>query len=181
MDVLKKLFEQHFHVARRAHRSRCRESWADPGGRSSGFPTKRAARLACCMECARKTRHFWNSPGISGGTDFPCPKFTAKIWTRARIWKKTWAIRRYLNFYRRIANGADIAPQAVEAYRKVVAALPRFQVEAGRDLDYSVCYPCASFDRQSISWDLNYFKYYFLRLAAIPFNEAGAGETILDG
>jgi len=62
-------------------------------------------------------------------------------------------------------------PEAIEAYRKVVEVLPRFQVEAGRDLDYSVCYPCASFDRQSISWDINYFKYYFLRLAGIPFNE----------
>ena len=59
----------------------------------------------------------------------------------------------------------------VEAYRKVVAVLPRFQVEAGRDLNYKVCYPRGSFDRQSIAWDLNYFKYYFLRLAGIPFNE----------
>jgi aminoglycoside/choline kinase family phosphotransferase len=64
-----------------------------------------------------------------------------------------------------------IAAQAVDAYRKVIAVLPRFQVEAGRDLNYSVCYPRASFDRQSIAWDLNYFKYYFLRLAGIAFNE----------
>jgi hypothetical protein len=59
----------------------------------------------------------------------------------------------------------------IEAYRQVVRILPRFQVEAGRDLNYKVCYPRASFDRQSIAWDLNYFKYYFLRLAGITFNE----------
>ena len=68
-------------------------------------------------------------------------------------------------------SGDDIAPKAVEAYRQVVATLPRFQVEAGRDLNYKVCYPRASFDRQSIAWDLNYFKYYFLRLAGVPFSE----------
>jgi len=74
----------------------------------------------------------------------------------------------FLNLHR---SGDAIAPQAVEMYRKTLAALPRFQIQASRDLDYSVCYPRSSFDRQSIAWDLNYFKYYFLRLAGIPFNE----------
>ena len=64
----------------------------------------------------------------------------------------------------------------VEAYRKVVAVLPRFQIEAGRDLNYKVCYPRGSFDRQSIAWDLNYFKYYFLRLAGHSLQRAGAGR-----
>ena len=68
-------------------------------------------------------------------------------------------------------SGASIAEPAVDAYRKAVRWLPRFQVEAGHDLNYKVCYPRASFDRQSIAWDLNYFKYYFLRLAGVPFNE----------
>ena len=68
-------------------------------------------------------------------------------------------------------KGEDIAPAVLESYRKALAVLPRFQVVAGRDLNYKVCYPRSSFDRQSIAWDLNYFKYYFLRLAGIPFNE----------
>jgi len=68
------------------------------------------------------------------------------------------------------SEGAVALP-ALEAYRRVVAVLPRFQVEVGRNLNYKVCYPRASFDRQSIAWDLNYFKYYFLRLAGISFNE----------
>jgi aminoglycoside/choline kinase family phosphotransferase len=49
-----------------------------------------------------------------------------------------------------------------------------FQIEAGRDVNYKVCYPRGSFDRQSISWDLNYFKYYFLRSRGVQ--RTGAGE-----
>jgi aminoglycoside/choline kinase family phosphotransferase len=70
-------------------------------------------------------------------------------------------------------NGEQVAPAVVEVYRKVVSILPRFQIDGGRNLNYKVCYPRASFDRQSINWDLNYFKYYFLRLAGVPFNEQG--------
>jgi aminoglycoside/choline kinase family phosphotransferase len=64
-----------------------------------------------------------------------------------------------------------IASEVVDTYRKVAAILPRFQVEMRDKINYKVCYPRAAFDRQSITWDLNYFKYYFLRLAGIPFSE----------
>jgi aminoglycoside/choline kinase family phosphotransferase len=60
----------------------------------------------------------------------------------------------------------------IPIYERVVEWLPRFQVHGHAAVDYSVCYPRAAFDRQSIQWDLNYFKYHFLKLAHIEFNEA---------
>ncbi|MFO8129055.1 MAG: RNase adapter RapZ [Bacteroidales bacterium] len=56
-------------------------------------------------------------------------------------------------------------------YGRVIDQLPRFQILAGRDLDYSRCHPVANFDVRSMKWDMNYFKYYFIKLNALRFNE----------
>ena len=55
-------------------------------------------------------------------------------------------------------------------YRESLKELIRFQVLAGKNLDYNFCYPHAAFDARSMKWDLHYFKYYFLKLH-IPFHE----------
>lgn len=69
--------------------------------------------------------------------------------------------------------GSDVFPEAVfPLYRRVLEILPRFQIEGGGAINFRHAYPRAAFDRQSILWDLNYFKYHFLKLAHIPFNEA---------
>jgi aminoglycoside/choline kinase family phosphotransferase len=65
----------------------------------------------------------------------------------------------------------EFTEKTIHIYKKVIDMLPRFQIEAGRDLNYNICYPRAQFDKQSMMWDLNYFKYYFLKLGKIPFDE----------
>lgn len=64
----------------------------------------------------------------------------------------------------------------VQIYRKAVEQLAHLQIEGGKGLDYSQCYPREAFDRQSMVWDFNTFKYYFLRLAYIQFDEQALEE-----
>jgi aminoglycoside/choline kinase family phosphotransferase len=65
----------------------------------------------------------------------------------------------------------DFPTELIGIYRDIIELLPLFQIRAGKDIDYSLCYPRAVFDKQSMIWDLNYFKYYFLKLAKVPFDE----------
>jgi len=55
---------------------------------------------------------------------------------------------------------------------KVVGALPSFQVTGAQGLDFSNCYPQPEFDKRMIAWDLNYFKYCFLKATGLEFNES---------
>lgn len=52
-----------------------------------------------------------------------------------------------------------------------MAALPRMQVEGADGLDFSVCYPQPEFDRRMVMFDLNYFKYCFLKPSGLEFDE----------
>ncbi|MGE5418740.1 MAG: aminoglycoside phosphotransferase family protein [Chloroflexota bacterium] len=65
----------------------------------------------------------------------------------------------------------DFNPETKNLYRKIFDYLIRFQVNGIQGLDLDLCYPHRSFDRQSMMWDLNYFKYMLLKLLAVPFNE----------
>jgi len=72
----------------------------------------------------------------------------------------------------RVECGEDEFPSDIEElYRTVLAILPRFQVLGNEVIDFRLAYPRQAFDKQSIRWDLNYFKYHFLKLAHVPFNE----------
>ena len=68
-------------------------------------------------------------------------------------------------------NSGSYNPDEVALLKKTLTALPKIQVEGARGLDFSVCYPQPSFDARMVDFDLNYFKYDFLKLSGLEFNE----------
>lgn len=54
---------------------------------------------------------------------------------------------------------------------KAVRMLARFHYEGSDGMDYTKCFPVDAFDRQSVMWDLNYFKYSFLNTSGISYSE----------
>lgn len=54
---------------------------------------------------------------------------------------------------------------------KTIYLLPEIQYKGAENLDFSRCYPQPAFNRRSVLWDLNYFKYCFLKPTGLDFQE----------
>ncbi|MFI5094880.1 MAG: RNase adapter RapZ [Candidatus Acidiferrum sp.] len=170
IDVLKTLFEQHFHSPVE-HVQPLQGELGGSGRKIIRLSAGPRTAIGILYNVQEENAAFLAFSKHFRRHGLPVPEIYAEALDHGAYLEEDLGDTTLFEFLSKNRQGATVAPQVVEAYRKVVAVLPRFQVEAGRDLDYSVCYPIASFDRQSIAWDLNYFKYYFLRLAGIPFNE----------
>ncbi len=170
MDALEQLFENHFKTP--ATEVKPLQGQLGGSGRAIVRLTGGGHRTIGIVYPVREenvaflefSRHF-RRKGL------PVPEIYAEDLSRGAYLEEDLGDTTLFEFLAAHRRSENIGPQVLEAYRRTVAVLPRFQVEAGQDLNYKVCYPRASFDRQSIAWDLNYFKYYFLRLAGVPFNE----------
>src|SRR5216117_2630089 len=170
MDILKKLFEQHFH----APPDRIVPLQGELGGSGRKIirlANKKSRAVGILYGVREENAAFLEFSKHFRRHGLPVPEIYAEDLSHGAYLEEDLGDTTLFEFLSNNRAGENIAPQVVESYRQVVAVLPRFQIEAGRDLNYRVCYPRASFDRQSVAWELNYFKYYFLRLAGIPFNE----------
>ena len=175
LDVLKKLFEQHFH-APPEHIQPLQGELGGSGRKITRLANSKDTAIGILYGVREENAAFLAFSKHFRRHGLPVPEIYAEDLTHGAYLEEDLGDTTLFEFLSNNRTGENISPQVVEAYRKVVAVLPRFQVESSRDLNYEVCYPNPSFDRQSIAWDLNYFKYYFLRLADIPFNEHALEE-----
>ena len=79
-----------------------------------------------------------------------------------------------------LKKGRDAGGQYDESEKKllvkIMRLLPRIQVLGAQELDFSVCYPQPEFDETNVMFDLNYFKYCFLKPSGVDFHEVRLEE-----
>ena len=76
--------------------------------------------------------------------------------------------------YDAVAEGrrkGEYSQRERELLASTVELLPDIQFRGAQGLDWSVCYPQSAFDARNIDFDLNYFKYCFLKESGVEFNE----------
>ena len=170
MDILKQLFEKHFH-APVENVQPLQGQLGGSGRKIIRLANEKLSAIGVLHDVREENVAFLEFSRHFCRHGLPVPEIYAEDLSHGAYLEEDLGDTTLFEFLSQNRSGYEIARPAVEAYGKVVDALPRFQIEAGRDLNYKVCYPRASFDRQSIAWDLNYFKYYFLKLSGISFNE----------
>jgi aminoglycoside/choline kinase family phosphotransferase len=169
MDVLSQLFEQYFQAP--VEQVQPLQGQLGGSGRSIiRLSNRRQSAIGILYGVQEENLAFLEFSRHFRQHGLPVPEIYAEKLSEGAYLEQDLGDVTLFDFLSQNRNGDEVGPDVVESYRQVLEILPRFQIEAGRDLNYRVCYPRASFDRQSINWDLNYFKYYFLRLAGIPFN-----------
>lgn len=79
-----------------------------------------------------------------------------------------------------LKKGRDAGGQYDESEKKllvkIMRLLPRIQMLGAQELDFSVCYPQPEFDETNVMFDLNYFKYCFLKPSGVDFHEVRLEE-----
>lgn len=170
MDVLKRLFEQHFHTPPE-HVRPLQGKLGGSGRIIVRLSAGEQSAVGILHSVREENRAFLEFSRHFRKCGLAVPEIYAEDLSQGAYLEEDLGDTTLFELLSEHRQGPVLDAEAMDAYRKAVAELPRFQVVAGKDLNYKVCYPRASFDKQSINWDLNYFKYYFLRLAGIPFNE----------
>ncbi len=146
MDLLNKLFEQHF----RAPAKRVQPLQGELGGSGRKIirlSNEKASAIGILYGVREENLAFLTFSKHFRKRGLPVPEIYGEDLEQGSYLEEDLGDTTLFEFLSKNRQGEQISPRVVEAYRKVVAILPRFQVEAGRDLDYGVCYPCASFDR----------------------------------
>ena len=127
--------------------------------------------LAVWHENLRENKLFVDFSRHFASLGFPVPAIYHQSVDQRIYFQEDLGATSLLDVVERERKGRELSPETLALYRRVLAVLVRLQLQGGEGLDYTDCLPRPVFDRTCMLWDLNYFKYCFLRLAGVEVDE----------
>src|SRR5499427_678442 len=134
MDVLKKLFEKHFRTPV-ALVQPMQGQLSGSGRRILRLRAENVSAIGILYDVREENMAFLEFSRHFRRYGLPVPEIYADDLAHGAYLEEDLGDTTLFEFLVKNRTREDIAPAVVEAYRKVVATLPRFQVEAGRDLN----------------------------------------------
>jgi aminoglycoside/choline kinase family phosphotransferase len=104
--------------------------------------------------------------------DIPVPEVVAVSEDRMCYLQADLGDTLLFNFIEKGRLTSSFSSEEKELLIKTIRLLPDIQFAGAVGMDFSVCYPASEFDVRSIMWDLNYFKYCFLKATGLEFEES---------
>lgn len=74
-------------------------------------------------------------------------------------------------FIKQGRESGNFSDEKTNILKQTIRLLPQIQFEGNKEMNFSYCYPLATFNHRSVLWDLNYFKYCFLKATGLEFQE----------
>ena len=131
MDILKQLFERHFHSP--ADRAQPLQGNLGGSGRKIiRIGNDRFSAIGILYDVREENVAFLEFSRHFRRYGLPVPEIYAEDLTFGAYLEEDLGDTTLYEFLSGNRSGDDIAPSVVAAYRKVVSVLPRFQIEAGR-------------------------------------------------
>jgi aminoglycoside/choline kinase family phosphotransferase len=118
----------------------------------------------------RENEVFYKMTDYFGRKEVPVPELYAVSDDKTTCLLQDLGDETLLDHLLKHREGDKLHPESLMYYRQALDHLAAMQTSAG-DYDYSYTWPVPEFNRQAVMWDLNYFKYYYAKLAGAPFDE----------
>ncbi len=127
--------------------------------------------IAVYNEEVRENEAFWSFAGALGNSLDKFPKVLAISDDKKWYLQNDLGDTTLFSFLMEHRNDVDFLQKRKQVYKSVIQDLIKIQISGNQNINFEKAYPRPAFDRQAITWDLSYFKYYFLKLSGLNFDE----------
>src|ERR1700719_520676 len=134
MDILKELFEQRFQTPVLKIEP-LQGELGGSGRRITRLSSGRQSAIGILYNVREENVAFLEFSRHFRGHGLPVPEIYAENLERGAYIEEDLGDLTLFDFLSANRNGENIAPSVAESYRRVLEVLPRFQIEAGRDLN----------------------------------------------